>query len=143
MPCIWRSLIVSPISLPNFTGKIPMIWQRAIRGDGTGMNTAREEMTMMQIAIVKLLFATAAAMLVAPFAHAQPPEPFFARKTVIIYVGYTAGGSYDLYSRLIARHLGKHIPGNPSIATDPRRRQHEGGELRLSGRTPGTAPRSA
>ena len=54
-------------------------------------------------------------MLIAPLAHAQPAEPFFARKTVTIYVGYTAGGSYDLYARLIARHLGKHIPGNPTV----------------------------
>ena len=30
-------------------------------------------------------------------------------------IGYTAGGSYDLYARLIARHLGKHIPGNPTV----------------------------
>jgi tripartite-type tricarboxylate transporter receptor subunit TctC len=56
-----------------------------------------------------------AAMLIAPLAHAQTAEPFFARKTVTIYVGYTAGGSYDLYARLIARHLGKHIPGNPAV----------------------------
>ena len=42
-------------------------------------------------------------------------EPFFARKTITISIGYTAGGSYDLYGRLIARHLGKHIPGNPTV----------------------------
>jgi tripartite-type tricarboxylate transporter receptor subunit TctC len=58
---------------------------------------------------------TGAFLLIAPFAHAQSAEPFFARKTVTIYVGYTAGGSYDLYARLIARHLGKHIPGNPTV----------------------------
>jgi tripartite-type tricarboxylate transporter receptor subunit TctC len=48
-------------------------------------------------------------------AYAQPAEPFFARKTVTISIGYTAGGSYDLYGRLIARHLGKHVPGNPTV----------------------------
>ena len=68
----------------------------------------------MQASFLKCLLA-AAAVLVAPPAHAQPAEPFFARKTVTIYVGYTAGGSYDLYARLIARHLGKYIPGNPSV----------------------------
>ena len=46
---------------------------------------------------------------------AQPAEPFFARKTITISIGYTAGGSYDLYGRLIARHLGRHIPGNPTV----------------------------
>ena len=65
--------------------------------------------------LLRALLAAAAAMLIAPLAHAQPAEPFFARKTVTIYIGYTAGGSYDLYARLIARHLGKHIPGNPSV----------------------------
>jgi tripartite-type tricarboxylate transporter receptor subunit TctC len=69
---------------------------------------------MMQAAIFKS-FLTAAAVLIAPLAHAQPAEPFFARKTVTVYVGYTSGGSYDLYARLIARHLGKHVPGNPSV----------------------------
>jgi tripartite-type tricarboxylate transporter receptor subunit TctC len=48
-------------------------------------------------------------------AAAQPMDQFFARKTVTITIGYTAGGSYDLYGRLVARHLGKHIPGQPSV----------------------------
>jgi tripartite-type tricarboxylate transporter receptor subunit TctC len=46
---------------------------------------------------------------------AQPAEASFAGKTVTIYVGYTAGGSYDLYGRLIARHLGQHLPGRPAV----------------------------
>ena len=70
---------------------------------------------MTQAAILRPLLVAAAAMLIAPLAQAQPAEPFFARKSVTIYVGYTAGGSYDLYARLIARHLGKHIPGNPTV----------------------------
>ena len=70
---------------------------------------------MTPVAILRALLAAAAAMLVASLAHAQSAEPFFARKTITIYIGYTAGGSYDLYARLIARHLGKHIPGNPTV----------------------------
>ena len=46
---------------------------------------------------------------------AQSPEQFFARKTIAVTIGYTAGGSYDLYGRLVARHIGKHIPGQPSV----------------------------
>jgi tripartite-type tricarboxylate transporter receptor subunit TctC len=61
------------------------------------------------------ILVAAAAMTLAPLAHAETSEPFFARKTITISVGYTAGGSYDLYSRLMARHLGKHIPGNPTV----------------------------
>src|SRR3989442_3795264 len=48
-------------------------------------------------------------------ARAQSADQFFARKTINISIGYTAGGSYDLYGRLVARHLGKHIPGAPIV----------------------------
>jgi tripartite-type tricarboxylate transporter receptor subunit TctC len=68
----------------------------------------------MQPTALKAL-AAAAMLLIAPFAYGQQAEPFFARKTVTIYIGYTPGGSYDLYARLIARHLGKHVPGNPAV----------------------------
>ena len=40
---------------------------------------------------------------------------FFEGKTARILVGFSPGGSYDLWARLIARHLGKHIPGNPTF----------------------------
>jgi tripartite-type tricarboxylate transporter receptor subunit TctC len=43
---------------------------------------------------------------------------FYQGKTVRIVVGFSAGGGYDQYSRLIARHLSKHIPGNPSVIVD-------------------------
>ena len=57
----------------------------------------------------------AALLLAAGGVVAQPAEPFFARKTISISIGYTAGGSYDLYGRLVARHLGKHLPGRPAV----------------------------
>ncbi len=40
---------------------------------------------------------------------------FFKDKTVNIYVGYSTGGGYDVYARMIARFYGKHIPGNPTV----------------------------
>ena len=43
---------------------------------------------------------------------------FFQGKTVRIVVGFSAGGGYDQYSRLLARHLSKYIPGNPSVIVD-------------------------
>lgn len=45
-------------------------------------------------------------------------ETFFKGKTIRIIVGLAPGGGYDTYSRLIARHMGKHIPGNPVIAVE-------------------------
>ena len=40
---------------------------------------------------------------------------YYQRRSVRIIVGHGAGGGFDTYSRVIARHLGKHIPGKPSI----------------------------
>ena len=45
--------------------------------------------------------------------YAQPS--FFEGKTVRVLVGFTPGGSYDLWARLIAQHMSKHVPGNPSF----------------------------
>jgi tripartite-type tricarboxylate transporter receptor subunit TctC len=56
--------------------------------------------------------ATAVTMLPA---HAAGPEDFYRGKTVSLVIGYSVGGGYDAYARLLARHLGRHIPGNPSI----------------------------
>jgi tripartite-type tricarboxylate transporter receptor subunit TctC len=57
----------------------------------------------------------AALLLAAGSVAAAAQSEIFAGKTITIYVGYTAGGSYDLYGRLISRHLGAHLPGRPSV----------------------------
>ena len=46
-------------------------------------------------------------------AHAQ--TPFYQGKTITIIVGYLAGDGYDIWARLLAGHLGKHIPGTPNM----------------------------
>ena len=43
---------------------------------------------------------------------------FYRGKTVRIIVGFSAGGGYDQYSRVIARHLAKYIPGSPAVIVD-------------------------
>jgi len=48
-------------------------------------------------------------------AHAQSVEEFYRGKTVNLIIGYSVGGGYDLYGRLVSRHIGKHIPGRPAI----------------------------
>src|SRR5437870_10894377 len=48
-------------------------------------------------------------------ARAQPVADFFRGKTVTMLIGYTSGGGYDIYARVLSRHLGRHIPGGPSI----------------------------
>ena len=48
-------------------------------------------------------------------ARAQSVEDFYRGKTVNILVGFSAGGGYDLYARLLGRHIGRHIPGKPAV----------------------------
>jgi tripartite-type tricarboxylate transporter receptor subunit TctC len=53
--------------------------------------------------------------------HAAPAnaqDSFYKGKTVRIIVGASAGGGYDTYSRTIARHIGKHVPGNPTFVVE-------------------------
>jgi tripartite-type tricarboxylate transporter receptor subunit TctC len=50
--------------------------------------------------------------------HVLAQANFFEGKTIRFIVGFSAGGGYDTYTRLIARHMGKHIPGNPVFVVD-------------------------
>ncbi|MPZ57170.1 MAG: hypothetical protein GEU91_11880 [Rhizobiales bacterium] len=63
---------------------------------------------------VALPFALAA-MVVAGAAAADPVADFYRGKTVSMVIGVSVGGDYDRRARLIARHMGRHIPGNPTI----------------------------
>ncbi len=48
-------------------------------------------------------------------ARAQSVADFYRGKTVNVLIGVGVGGEYDLQARLVARHIGKHIPGNPNV----------------------------
>jgi tripartite-type tricarboxylate transporter receptor subunit TctC len=61
------------------------------------------------------ILSAALAGLVIP-ASAQTPEQFYSGKTIDFVIGYPPGGSNDTLGRLVARHLAKHIPGNPTLA---------------------------
>ena len=65
-------------------------------------------MTLRQAGIL-----VAASLAGASAASAQDVASFYKGRQVSIIVGSSAGGGYDLYGRLIARHMGKHLPGNP------------------------------
>ena len=43
---------------------------------------------------------------------------FYQGKTIRFVVGFAAGGGYDLSARIVGRHIGKHIPGNPTIVVE-------------------------
>ena len=69
------------------------------------MNLAVWHGTRMMVASVLLLIAAVPAA----------AQEFFKEKTIVVLVGTAAGGGFDTYSRMLARHLGKHLQGNPSI----------------------------
>jgi len=54
-------------------------------------------------------------LLIASPAHADPVADFYHGRNVTMIVGYSVGGGYDTYARVLARHMSKHIPGNPTI----------------------------
>ncbi len=73
--------------------------------------------------------AAATLLLLLPAAApAQSPAEFYKGKNVDLYIGYSVGGGYDVYARIVARHIGKHIPGNPTIVP---KNMEGAGSLRL------------
>jgi len=48
-------------------------------------------------------------------AHAQGVADFYKGKSINLAISFPPGGGYDLYARILGRHMGKHIPGNPTI----------------------------
>jgi tripartite-type tricarboxylate transporter receptor subunit TctC len=64
---------------------------------------------------IPLLASVAMAVALAPSAHAQSVEEFYKGKTITVIIGYSVGGGYDLYARHLAKHIGKHIPGQPTL----------------------------
>ena len=71
-------------------------------------------MTARALKILSLLLSFILVDLSTSFAQ----DSFYKGKNVRIIVGAAAGGGYDTYSRTIARHMGKHVPGNPTFVVD-------------------------
>src|SRR3954469_9390143 len=61
------------------------------------------------LAVLPMLLAASGA------ADAQTTAEFYRGKTVNVYIGVGVGGEYDIQARLVARHIGKHIPGKPTV----------------------------
>jgi tripartite-type tricarboxylate transporter receptor subunit TctC len=80
----------------------------------------------------------AATLLVSSTTQAAAAADFYQGKTLIVVIGYSVGGGYDLYARVLARHLGKHIPGNPTIVPQ---NMVGAGSLRAANYIYGVAPK--
>jgi tripartite-type tricarboxylate transporter receptor subunit TctC len=85
--------------------------------------------------------ATAAVTLMVGFAQpaaAQAVADFYRGKTVSVQIGYGPGGAYDLSARVLARHIGRHIPGEPTVVA---RNMPGAGSLKAANYIYGVAPR--
>ncbi len=69
-----------------------------------------KQWTRPRVFILAALLATAT-----PALAQDSVEQFYRGRTVNLVIGSNVGGGYDFYGRLVARHLGKHIPGKPNI----------------------------
>ena len=68
--------------------------------------------TMARLPLGAVSGLAAMALLAVPPAGA---ESFYKGKTIELAIGGSPGGGYDTYGRTVARHIGKYIPGNPTI----------------------------
>jgi tripartite-type tricarboxylate transporter receptor subunit TctC len=59
--------------------------------------------------------AVLAVMGALPARAADATANFYKGKTVQVLIGFSAGGGYDIYARTLARYMGKHLPGNPTM----------------------------
>jgi tripartite-type tricarboxylate transporter receptor subunit TctC len=65
--------------------------------------------------VARLLLIAALPALAPCPAGADPVEDFYRGRTMQLVIGFSAGAGYDLYGRVLARHMSKHIPGRPAI----------------------------
>jgi tripartite-type tricarboxylate transporter receptor subunit TctC len=77
-------------------------------------------------------------LLSAQLAQAQAPAEFYKGKTIELDISSSVGGGYDAYARMLARHIGRFIPGNPTVV--PKNMEGAGG-LRLANYLYNAAPK--
>src|SRR5262249_13173306 len=102
------------------------------------LSQALSAMAMRSIrrVLMRAIWASAAALaaaLATQGARSAGVEDFYRGKTVSLLIGYSVGGGYDAYGRLLARHFGKHLPGNPLQATPRVVPENRGGAGSLKG----------
>src|ERR1700704_5673200 len=96
------------------------------------------ETLLMRLAISARLIAFAALVVPLSTQHARAQADFYKGKTVELMIGYSVGGGYDVYARMIARHLGKQLPGNPNVVP---KNMEGAGSLRLANWLYNVAPK--
>jgi tripartite-type tricarboxylate transporter receptor subunit TctC len=96
-------------NLEDHAGRQDMTGRRA---DGGMPMNVMKLVRRMRVGMIAFLAALAGA---APGLAADSVETFYKGKTMQLLIGFGPGGGYDLYGRAVARHLGRFIPGNPTV----------------------------
>ena len=65
-----------------------------------------------------ILLAVVGILLAGGSGHTATQDSFYKDKVIRLIVGFSAGGGFDVNARIIARHMGKYTPGNPSIIVE-------------------------
>src|ERR1700731_3064903 len=96
--------------MATFLAEAPRPGRIAMRGQvmRNFMRNCRAQYCRVIVPVVLL------AAFLALSATAQTPGAF-AGKTVTMYIGFGPGGVYALWARVVARHIGAHLPGNPTV----------------------------
>src|ERR1700756_3511808 len=87
---------------------MPSHWLRQSRATDATEEGALSHRNLLVLTVLSLAC-------IASSATAQSVVDFYKGRTVSIIVGFGPGGGYDLYGRVLGRHLGAHIPGRPSV----------------------------
>ena len=93
---------------------------------------------MVRSMLVRVLLMAVFAASAATGVRAQGVAEFYKGKNIDLYIGYSVGGAYDLYARILARHMSKHIPGNPNVLP---KHMEGAGSLRLANWLYNVAPK--
>ncbi|HLH97050.1 MAG TPA: tripartite tricarboxylate transporter substrate-binding protein [Xanthobacteraceae bacterium] len=116
--CVPSAAAIGPEQALVGVGAFRVVALHAI--EGAGVTAARRASRMfggypMQAVLRLFVLGGVLILLSAGEATAQTVEQFYKGKTVDFEIGYPTGGSNDAYGRLVASHLGKHIPGSPAV----------------------------
>ena len=80
------------------------------------INKSTQRCLLKKFQVISFLMAIAIGLLSTPSAKAsQEIAKFYEGRVVNVTVGFNPGGGYDVYARILARHMGRHIPGQPTM----------------------------
>src|SRR3989475_7175599 len=107
-PCIVTSQMARRFSLGNILDGAIRLIDIASWG-GLHSRLVKRRLLALSTAVIVLAVGGGSGV------HAQS---FFEGKTLRVVVGFVPGGGFDTYARVISRHMGKHIPGTPTIVVE-------------------------